>query len=103
MNWLPPVQITQNRAFVYEATVAGQDWTGIPGTVTIKDYPSGETLLEKAVTGNASGALSFSLTQAETNEFPALPVLGFRHVGVFQIAMSDGQLFQGNVGVAGLV
>lgn len=103
MNYLPPIKVTQGQPFAYEMTVTGQDWTGITGTVTIKEIPGGDELVEKAVTATALGVVSFSLTAAETLLLTALPVLGYRATGVFQIAMSDGQLFQGNVGVAGVV
>ena len=103
MNFLGVIRITQGRAFDYEATVQGQDWTGITGVATFKEVPGGDVLLTETVTGDALGVLSFSLSAVDTAELPAQGTLGYRATCIFQIVMSDGQLFQGNVGVAGLI
>lgn len=103
MTLLDPIKITQGAAFDFETTVTGQDWTGITGAVTFKTVPQGDVLLSETVTGDVDGVLSFSLTAVDTELLPALPVLGHRATCVFQILMDDGQVFQGNVGVAGLI
>lgn len=100
---LPPIKITQGAAFDYSATVTGQDWTGITGAVTFKAKPRGDVILTATVTGDALGVIGFALTAEDTALLPALPVIGHRATCVFEIAMSDGQLFQGTCGVAGRI
>ena len=105
MTRLPPIKVTKGQAFAYEATVTGQDWTGYTGEVVFKDKPKGTELLTATVTGDADGLMAFSLTATETEDLEALPVIGYRATGVFQITMTgaDVKTYQGTVGVAGTV
>ena len=110
------MRITRGEPFAWTATVTGQDWTGYTGTVTFRrnrlrrllpDYGflNAETdpILQTAVTGNASGVLSFSLTAAQTDLFPALNRMGWFAQARAEISMTNGtdvQKFQLRVSVA---
>lgn len=103
---LPAIKVTQGEAFSGTFTVTGQDWTGYTGTVLYKKAPQGVLILETAATGDAAGVVDFSLTPAETDAFPAFPVIGSRKVGVYQVRMTNGtdvQTFQGDLHVASAV
>ena len=106
MNRLPAIKITQGEPFSSTFTLTGQDWTGYTGAVLYKKAPQGEEILETDATGTALGVVSFDLTAAETDAFPAFPVIGFRKVGVYQVRMTSGsdvQTFQGDLHVASAV
>lgn len=106
MNPLAPIKVSQGEAFSSSFTLTGQDWTGYTGAVTYKKAPRGDLILETAATGDALGEVTFSLTAAETTDFPAIPVIGFRRVGVYQVRMTNGtdvKTFQENLFVAGAV
>ncbi len=102
---LPPIKITQGEAFSSSFTVTGQSWTGYTGAVTYKTKPQGDEILATTAAGDALGEVTYSLTAAETTDFPAREVIGFRKVGVYQIRMTgtDVQTFQGDLFVAGAV
>lgn len=99
-----PARITRGEPFAWSATIIGQDWTGWTGTVTFRrnrarrmltpDYGflANETdpILQATVTGNASGVLSFSLTAAQTDLFPALDRMGWFAQAKAEISMTDG-------------
>jgi hypothetical protein len=99
-----PMRITRGEPFSWTATVVGQDWTGYTGTVTFRrngvrkmltpDYGfmSTETdpILTETVTGDAAGVLSFSLTAAQTDLFPALNRIGWFAQAKAEISMTDG-------------
>lgn len=106
MNELPAIKITQGEAFSSSFTLTGQDWTGYTGAVTYKKAPQGDEILETTAAGDALGEVTFSLTAAETDAFPAFAVIGYRKVGVYQVRLSNGvdtQTFQGPLFVAGAV
>lgn len=99
-----PARITRGEPFAWSATVIGQDWTGWTGTVTFRrnrlrrmltpDYgfteADADPILTAAVTGNASGVLSFSLTASQTDLFPALDRMGWFAQAKAEISMTDG-------------
>jgi hypothetical protein len=114
------MQISQGEPFAYSHTITGQDWTGYTGTVAFKSAPkaqwlrgnewpfvdTAEPFATATVTGDAGGVLSFSLTAAQTGDFPALPRLGFYRQAVAEIEMTNGadvQIFQATVSVAGRI
>ncbi len=108
MNRLPAIKVVQGEPFASSFTLTGQDWTGYTGTVSYKKAPQGEEILETDATGDALGEVTFDLTAAETDAFPAFPVIGYRKVGVYQIRMTqaspeDVQTFQGDLHVASAV
>ena len=99
-----PMRITRGEPFSWSATVTGQDWTGYTGTVTFRsnrpvrrmltpDYgftAEADPILTAVVTGSALGVLSFSLTAAETDLFPALDRMGWFAQAKAEISMTDG-------------
>ena len=99
-----PMRITRGEPFSWSATVTGQDWTGYTGTVTFRsnrpvrrmmtpDYgftAEADPILTATVTGSALGVLSFSLTAAETDLFPALDRMGWFAQAKAEISMTDG-------------
>jgi hypothetical protein len=99
-----PARITRGEAFAWSATVIGQDWTGWTGTVTFRrnrqrrmttpgyGFLAGEAdpFLTEAVTGNAAGLLSFNLTAAETDLFPALNRMGWFAQAKAEVSMTNG-------------
>ena len=99
-----PMRITRGEGFSWSATVTGQDWTGYTGTVTFRsnrpvrrmltpDYgftAEADPILTATVTGSALGVLSFSLTAAETDLFPALDRMGWFAQAKAEISMTDG-------------
>ena len=110
-----PMRITRGEPFNWTATVVGQDWTGYTGTVTFRRnvrrrmtvpefYPDeADPILVKTVAGTALGVLSFSLTAADTDLFPALERMGWFAQGKAEISMTNGtdvQKFQVRVSVA---
>lgn len=105
MDYLPAIKVTQGEAFSSSFTLEGQDWTGYTGAVTYKTAPQGDLILETTCSGDALGEVTFSLTAAQTAEFPALAVVGFRRVGVYQVRMTGADVFtfQGNLFVAGAI
>lgn len=106
MDRLPAIKITQGEPFASAFMVIGQDWTGYTGTVAYRKAPQGDDILDTAATGEADGDVLFALTAEQTADFPALPVIGHRKVGVYQVTMSNGadvRTFQGDLMVAGAV
>lgn len=111
---LPAMKIAQGEPFAYDLTVSGQDWTGWTGTATFKasvkatyrrtpDRIEQEPIITATVTPGALGLLEFSLTAAETADFPALERVGYFRQAICEIAMtggSDVQKFQAPVLVA---
>lgn len=112
-----PMRITRGEPFAWTATVLGQNWTGYTGTVTFRrnrvrrmivpDYGflTGEAdpILTVPVTGSALGVLSFNLTAAQTDLFPALNRIGWFAQAKAEISMTNGtdvQKFQTRVSVA---
>ena len=99
-----PMRITRGEPFSWSATVTGQDWTGYTGTVTFRsnrpvrrmltpDYgftAEADPIYTATVTGSALGVLSFSLTAAETDLFPALDRMGWFAQAKAEISMTDG-------------
>ena len=105
MILLPAIKVTQGDAFSSSFTVTGQDWTGYTGAVIYRTAPQGEDILDTTCTGDALGEVTFSLTAAQTADFPAAAKVGYRKVGVYQIRMTgtDTQTFQGDLMVAGAI
>ncbi len=106
MDFLPAIKVTQGEAFSSSFTLQGQDWTGFTGAVTYKQAPQGTEILETTCSGDALGEVTFSLTAAETAEFPAQAKVGFRKVGLYQVRMTNGAdtfTFQGDLMLAGAI
>ena len=99
-----PARITRGEPYAWSTTVVGQDWTGWTGTVTFRrnavrrmltpDYGFLDTetdpILQATVTGDAAGVLSFSLTAAQTDLFPALDRIGWFARARAEVSMTDG-------------
>ncbi len=105
MDDLPAIKVSQGEQFASSFTLQGQDWTGYTGAVTYKTMPQGELILETTCSGDALGEVTFSLTAAQTTEFPAQPRLRALKVGVYQVRMTGADVFtfQGDLLVAGAI
>jgi hypothetical protein len=99
-----PMRITRGEPFSWTATVVGQDFSTYTGTITFRsnrkrrmltpDYGfttiDQDPILTEAVTGDAVGVLSFSLTAAQTDLFPTLDRIGWYANAKAEISMTDG-------------
>jgi hypothetical protein len=103
---LPPIRIAQGEPFAYQARVTGQSWLGYSGQAVFRlkrrvrrtafnwngyGYLSQtDPIVSVAVTGDATGLMSFSLTAAQALRFPSLPRRGSFVTAQGEITMGNG-------------
>ena len=103
---LPTLKIAQGEPFAYQARVTGQSWVGYTGTAIFRPKRGSlqaDPIVTIAVTGDATGLMTFSLTTAQTALFPALAGRGPQVTAQFEITMksgADAKKYRGGVQVA---